>query len=100
MLFLYYAFLACFLLVSVTLCFLILMQESKSMGLGASFGVDSGDSLFGVSTPDILKKITAWLSFIFVGGCVILSVWTGSIAKKEGPGSASLLEKAVEKVDD
>ena len=55
------------------------MQESKSTGLGASFGGgDSSDSLFGVSTPDILKKITAYLALIFMSGCIILSFWTSS----------------------
>lgn len=57
------------------------MQESKSMGLGSSFGVDSGDSLFGVSTPSVLKKFTAWLSCIFCCGCIFLSFWTTSIVR-------------------
>ena len=38
------------------LCFVILIQESKSLGLGASFGGDAGDSLFGTSTASVLKK--------------------------------------------
>lgn len=47
---LFYTFLFVFLVLCVFLCGLILIQESKSMGLGSSFGVDSGDSMFGVST--------------------------------------------------
>lgn len=81
MTFVYYLFLFCFFLTSVVLCFVILIQESKSSGLGASFGGDSGDSLFGASTPEILKKITAWLAVCFLSGCVILSMWTGAIAR-------------------
>lgn len=55
------------------------MQESKSTGLGASFGGgDSSDSLFGVSTPDILKKITAYLAAVFMLGCIVLSYWTSA----------------------
>ncbi len=46
------------------------------MGLGASFGGDAGSSLFGTSTADIVKKITAWLSAFFLIGAVILSLWT------------------------
>jgi preprotein translocase subunit SecG len=57
------------------------MQESKSSGLGASFGGDTGDSLFGTSTPEILKKITAWLSVIFMISCILLSLWTGTMGR-------------------
>jgi preprotein translocase subunit SecG len=78
---LYYLFIALFLLLSVILCFVILMQESKSSGLGASFGGDTGDSLFGTSTPEILKKVTAWLAVIFLGSCVLLSAWTGAMGQ-------------------
>jgi preprotein translocase subunit SecG len=82
---LYYLFLFLFLLVSVILCFVILIQESKSSGLGASFGGDAGDSLFGTSTPEILKKITAWLSVIFLAGCILLSSWTGVMGRSKTP---------------
>ena len=51
------------------------------MGLGASFGGDPGDSLFGTSTADVLKRFTAWLAVIFISACVILSFWSGAIAK-------------------
>ncbi len=78
---LYYLLIFLFLFVSIILCFAILIQESKSTGLGASFGGDSGDSLFGASTPEILKKITAWLSVIFLCGCVLLSIWTGALGR-------------------
>jgi len=78
---LYYLLIFLFLFVSIILCFAILIQESKSTGLGASFGGDSGDSLFGASTPEILKKITAWLSVIFLSGCVLLSIWTGALGR-------------------
>lgn len=77
----YYLFVFLFLFVSVILCGVILIQESKSSGLGASFGGDSGDSLFGTSTPEILKKVTAWLAVIFLGGCIILSIWTGAMGR-------------------
>ncbi len=84
----YYLFLFLFLLIAAILCFVILIQESKSSGLGASFGGDTGDSLFGVSTPEVLKKITAYLAVIFLGGCIVLSVWTGAMGRsktKSGP---------------
>lgn len=80
---LYYLFLFLFLFLSVLLCMIILMQESKSTGLGASFGGDSGESLFGASTPEILKKITAWIAFCFMIGCIILSLWTGTLSRSK-----------------
>ena len=64
---------------------MILIQESKTTGLGASFGGEASDSLFGTSTADVLKKFTAWLAFIFFASCVLLSLWTSSI----GRGKAS-----------
>lgn len=52
------------------------MQESKSSGLGASFGGDASDSLFGVSTPHVLKVATGWLALVFMSFCLLLSAWT------------------------
>ena len=80
---LYYLILFLFLFTCVLLCASILVQESKSSGLGASFGGDSGDSLFGTSTPEILKKISAWLSVIFMVGCIVLSIWTGAMGRSK-----------------
>jgi len=78
---LFYTFLILFLLLSVLLSFVILIQESKSMGLGASFGGDAGDSLFGTSTADVLKKFTGWLAVIFMSVCLILSVWCSNLSR-------------------
>lgn len=61
------------------------MQESKSLGLGASFGGDSGDSLFGTSTAEVLKKFTAYLVAIFMIGSVVLSLWTANLGRKSMP---------------
>lgn len=91
----YYLFIFLFLLCAALLCFVILIQESKSSGLGASFGGDSGDSLFGTSTPEILKKITAYLAVIFLGSCIILSAWTGALgrSRSKAPVSSEIIEK-------
>lgn len=75
----YFLAITLFMLLCIVLCFVILIQESKSSGLGASFGGDAGDSLFGTSTPDVLKKFTGWLAFTFLASCVLLSVWTSAI---------------------
>ncbi len=89
MMFLFYLFLFLFLLASVLLCFVILIQEAKSLGLGASFGGDSGDSLFGTSTAEVLKRFTGYLAGAFLISCLILSMWSGSLGRTH---SASLIQ--------
>jgi preprotein translocase subunit SecG len=79
---LFYIFLFLFILLSVILCFVILIQEAKSLGLGASFGGDTSDSLFGTSTAEVLKKFTAILSGAFLIGCLLLSLWSSSLGRK------------------
>ena len=83
MTFIYYIALFFFLLLCAVLCLVILVQESKSLGLGASFGGDPGESLFGTSTADVLKKLTAWLAIIFMSSCVLLSLWTGAMGRSK-----------------
>ena len=80
--FLYSVTIFLFLFMCFFLCVAILIQEGKGGGLGASFGGGEGsDSLFGTATPDILKKVTAWLAIAFVATCVILSFWTASLSR-------------------
>ena len=79
MMILFYIALFFFICLSGLLCLVILVQESKSMGLGASFGGDAGDSLFGTSTADVLKKFTAYLAAIFLISCVLLSSWSSAL---------------------
>ena len=82
MVFLFYTCVFLFVLLCGLLALVILIQDSKSMGLGASFGGgDSSDSVFGTSAADILKKFTAYLAAAFMIACVGLSLWTGSIAR-------------------
>lgn len=70
-----------FIMLCAVLCFVIMIQESKSTGLGASFGGEATDSLFGTSTADVLKKFTGWLAFVFLTSCMILSFWTGAMER-------------------
>lgn len=83
MTFVYFAAIFLFLVLCILLCFVILIQESKTTGLGASFGGDSSDSLFGTSTADVLKKFTGWLAAIFLVMCVLLSLWTSSMGRSK-----------------
>ena len=86
----FYLFLFLFVLISVILCFVILIQEAKSLGLGASFGGDSGDSLFGTSTAEVLKRFTAYMTGIFLITCLFLSMWSSSLGRREGATIASV----------
>ncbi len=81
MTFLYLLAITLFLILCAVLCFVILIQESKSTGLGASFGGESSDSLFGTSTADVLKKFTGWLAVIFFSSCILLSLWTTAMGR-------------------
>ncbi|NRA90168.1 MAG: preprotein translocase subunit SecG [Simkaniaceae bacterium] len=90
---LFYVILFLFIGLCALLCFVILIQESKSLGLGASFGGDAGDSLFGTSTASVLKKFTAYLAGIFMITCLIISLWSSSMERtKSAPLNVSIEE--------
>jgi preprotein translocase subunit SecG len=92
MIVLFYLAIITFFLLCITLSFLILIQESKSLGFGASFGGDVGGSLFGTSTPQVLKKVTTWMIVIFFSGCLILSYWSAGLAKTSA-STATFIEE-------
>lgn len=96
MTFLYYLAMILFLLLSVVLCGVILVQESKSTGLGASFGGDSGESLFGTATADVLKQFTAYLVVIFFVSCVVLSLWTSSLGRVRTGNAPVMIENVTQ----
>lgn len=97
MTFLYFLAIAFFLIMCLLLCGAILIQEGKGGGLGTAFGgSDSGDSLFGTSTPEVLKKFTAYLAIIFVASCVLLSFWTASLGRHHARLSSAPVEQIEE----
>ena len=90
--FVFYLALFLFIGLCVLLCLVILVQESKSLGLGASFGGDPGESMFGTSTADVLKKFTAWLAYIFIAACILLSWWSAGISRTPDQAPAGIEE--------
>lgn len=96
MTFLYFFAIALFMLLCVMLCFIILIQESKSTGLGASFGGESSESIFGTSTADVLKKFTGWMALIFFASCVLLSLWTSAMGRTK---TSNTPDFSMERVD-
>jgi len=93
MTFLFYVSIFVFMLIAIVLCLVILVQESKSLGLGASFGGDPGESLFGTSTADVLKKFTGWLIVVFMVSCVLLSLWSASIGSQRVKSLPTTIEE-------
>ncbi|MFZ4773432.1 MAG: preprotein translocase subunit SecG [Chlamydiia bacterium] len=79
MIFIYYFALVLFIILCLVTCFSVLIQESKSMGLGASIGGDSANALFGASTAEVLKKFTAIMGGLFLISCLILSLWSAAM---------------------
>lgn len=97
MVFLYVSAIMLFLFLTIVLCFVILMQESKSTGLGASFGGDTSDSLFGTSTADVLKQFTAWLATIFLIFCLVLSFWSSAMGRTRVSKTPTQVEEREER---
>src|SRR5437660_10296715 len=63
-----------FVLVSVLMVLVILMQRPKSEGLGAAFGGGVTENIFGAQTTNVLVKFTTWLAGIFFVLTFALSV--------------------------
>ena len=67
-------FLVFFVLISLLMVFVILMQRPKSEGLGAAFGGAVTENIFGAQTTSVLVKFTTWLASIFFALTFGLSV--------------------------
>ena len=61
--------LSCLLLIG-----LVLMQKSKSEGLGLAFGSGAGESFFGARAGNVLSKATVILGIVFMGCSLALGV--------------------------
>ena len=51
--------------VCVSMILLVLMQRPKQEGLGAAFGANATDQLFGARTTNVLQKGTVYLAVLF-----------------------------------
>lgn len=60
---------ACLLLVGV-----VLLQKSKSEGLGLAFGSGMGETLFGSRAGNVLTKITVTLGLVFLATTTLLGM--------------------------
>ncbi|HIC97205.1 MAG TPA: preprotein translocase subunit SecG [Aquificaceae bacterium] len=70
----YYALLTLFVIVSVLLIILALLQKGRG-DVGAAFGGGMGQSIFGVGGVDtVLTKATYWLGGAFLVLAILLSI--------------------------
>ncbi len=53
---------------------LVLLQKSKSEGLGLAFGAGAGESLFGARAGNVLSKATVVLGIVFMANTLLLGV--------------------------
>ena len=60
-------------LCSLLLIGLVLLQRSKSEGLGLAFGSQMGESLFGAQAGNVLVKATIWLGLVFLVNTTLLA---------------------------
>lgn len=61
---------------------LILLQKSKSEGLGMAFGGGGNDSLFGARAGNVLTKATIGIGILFLANTMVLGIlFTGSASE-------------------
>lgn len=77
---------------AVLLIGLILLQKSKSEGLGMAFGGGAGEALFGARAGNVLSKMTVGLSVTFLVTTVFLAV------SYSGEQDQSLVEQSISKM--
>jgi preprotein translocase subunit SecG len=88
-----------FVVVCLLMSMIILMQRPKNEGLGAAFGSNTTDQLFGARTTNVLQKATVYLSTLFFVITLTLAVLIG----KRNASRPSLLTEATpveEKVEE
>lgn len=74
------------------LIIIILMQKSKSQGVGMAFGGQMGESLFGSQMGNVLTKATVILAVVFLLNTLLLARLGPRVG--EGKSAAEELGKA------
>lgn len=62
---------------SLLLVIIILMQKTKSQGIGMTFGGAMGESLFGAQVGNVLTRMTVILSIVFLVNTTLLAMVGG-----------------------
>ncbi len=63
-----------FIIASLLMVLVIMMQRPKEQGLGAAFGGEMAQSFLGAGASNVLVKITVWLGGIFLGCAILISL--------------------------
>jgi preprotein translocase subunit SecG len=82
-----------FVLVSVLMVLVILMQRPKSEGLGAAFGGGVTENIFGAQTTNVLVKFTTWLVGIFFVLTFALSILNAHRSTADSAFRRELMKK-------
>jgi preprotein translocase subunit SecG len=73
---------------SLALIGLILLQKSKSQGLGVAFGGGGNDSLLGARAGNVLTKATVGIGILFLANTLLLGILFA------GSADQSLMDRA------
>ena len=82
-----------FVLVSLLMVLVILMQRPKSEGLGAAFGGGVTENIFGAQTTNVLVKFTTWLVGIFFVLTFALSILNAHKSTADSAFRRELMKK-------
>jgi preprotein translocase subunit SecG len=82
-----------FVLVSVIMVLVILMQRPKSEGLGAAFGGGVTENIFGAQTTNVLVKFTTWLAGIFFALTFAISILNAHKSTADSAFRRELMKK-------
>lgn len=79
--FIYITLFVILILVCAFMILLVLMQRSKQEGIGAAFGSETTQSVFGAQTSDVLSKMTVYCAVLFFTLTLTLSTMTSVQAR-------------------
>jgi preprotein translocase subunit SecG len=79
-----------FVVVCLLMSMIILMQRPKNEGLGAAFGSNTTDQLFGARTTNVLQRGTVYLSTLFF----VITLTLAVLMNKRNGSSQSLVAEA------
>jgi preprotein translocase subunit SecG len=86
-----------FFIVCVMMVLIILMQRPKQEGLGAAFGTNVTDQVFGARTTNVLQRGTVYLATLFFVVSLVLAILIGHRGKTQSllediPATAEVVE--------
>jgi len=64
-----------YVLCSLSLIFVVLLQQGKGAGMGASLGGGASQTLFGSRAPTFISRFTGVLAAVFFLGAIALAKW-------------------------